>query len=265
MAVGNSLTKKRTEMYQNTQVAAYEIGGHKIELTPEIVKKYMVSGNKDNVTMEEVIMFMNLCKHSGLNPWAKEAYCIKYGSEPATMVVGKDAYMKRAEQNEFYDGFEAGIIVINHETGEVIHRAGSFKLSNEEIVGGWAKVWRKDKAHCYESDVAFDEYAGRKKNGELNSQWSKRPATMIRKVAMVQALREAFPSAFGGMYVAEESGYAEPENGQNYLTTNDDEMIQIEQHDEVPDMMQQGRKMPEAEPSREELAQNAEQEETFFK
>ena len=34
---------------------------------------------------------------------------------------------------------------------------------------------------------------------------------MIRKVALVQALRETFPSAFGGMYSAEEQGVDEPE------------------------------------------------------
>ena len=60
-------------------------------------------------------------------------------------------------------------------------------------------------------EVSFDEYAGKKKDGSLNSQWSKKPATMIRKVAAVQALREAFPQSFAGMYVAEEMGTAEPE------------------------------------------------------
>ena len=34
---------------------------------------------------------------------------------------------------------------------------------------------------------------------------------MIRKVALVQALRETFPSAFCGMYAAEEQGVEEPE------------------------------------------------------
>ena len=29
MAVGNSLAKKRTGMYQNAQVATYEVAGHK--------------------------------------------------------------------------------------------------------------------------------------------------------------------------------------------------------------------------------------------
>lgn len=128
MAVSNTLAKKRTEAFQNVQSASYEVGGMKIELTPEIVKQYMVSGSKDNVTVDEVIMFMNLCKNSGLNPWAKEAYCIKYGSEPATMVIGKEAYMKRAEANENYDGFEAGIIVLDAQTQEITHRTGCFKL-----------------------------------------------------------------------------------------------------------------------------------------
>ena len=35
---------------------------------------------------------------------------------------------------------------------------------------------------------------------------------MIRKVAAVQALREAFPQSFAGMYVAEEVGSAEPDH-----------------------------------------------------
>lgn len=40
---------------------------------------------------------------------------------------------------------------------------------------------------------------------------------MIRKVALVQALREAFPSAFGGMYTAEEKGFAEDVAGEVYV------------------------------------------------
>ena len=217
MAVSNTLAKKRTEAFQNVQSASYEVGKTKIELTPEIVRQYMVSGDKDSVTVDEVIMFMNLCKNSGLNPWTKEAYCIKYGNKPATMVIGKEAYMKRAEANEHYDGFEAGIIVLDAETREVIHRTGCFKLPSEEVLGGWAKVYRKDRSHAYEAEVSFDEYAGKKNDGSLNSQWSKKPSTMIRKVALVQALREAFPSAFSGMYAAEEKGFAEDAAGEVYV------------------------------------------------
>jgi len=36
------------------------------------------------------------------------------------------------------------------------------------------------------------------------SSWKTMPATMIRKVPLVQSLREAFPDEFGGMYSPEE-------------------------------------------------------------
>lgn len=207
MAVNNRLV---AQAVKSSNAVEYEIGGMKIRLTPEIVKNYLVSGNKEAVSMQELAMFMNLCKYSQLNPWAKEAYCIKYGSEPAAMVVGKEAFQKRAEANPNYDGSEAGIVVLN-ESGEVVYRKGTMKLPGDELIGGYAEVWRKDRTHSTRIEVSFDEYVGRKKDGSLNSQWSKKPATMIRKVALVQALRETFPSAFGGMYAAEEQGAEEPE------------------------------------------------------
>jgi hypothetical protein len=52
--------------------------------------------------------------------------------------------------------------------------------------------------------VSFDEVAGRKNNGELNSIWARQGATMVEKVAKVRALREAFIEEFQGMYVEEE-------------------------------------------------------------
>ena len=207
MEIQNRLAPQKT---QKEQAVKYEANGMEITLTPQIVRNYLVSGNKEAVTMQELAMFINLCKFSKLNPWAKEAYCIKYGSEPATMVVGKEAFQKRAEANPAFDGSEAGIIVMNEETREIIYRIGTVKLPGETIIGGYAEVWRKDRSHSTRIEVSFDEYAGRKKDGSLNGQWSKKPATMIRKVALVQALRETFPSAFGGMYTADAHGDIEP-------------------------------------------------------
>lgn len=208
MAVNNSLAKKPV---QKVEVTKYMANGMEVTLTPGTVKNYLVSGDKDRVSDQEVAMFINLCRFTGLNPWLREAYCIKYGNEPATLVVGKDAYFKRAESNENYDGMEAGIIVQQEETEEIIYRQGTLKLDGEKLVGGYAEVFRKDRGHSFRIEVAFDEYAGRKKDGSLNSQWSKKPATMIRKVAVVQALREAFPKTFAGMYVAEEVGAVDPD------------------------------------------------------
>jgi len=208
MAVQNSLTKGKTASKNEVKVVA---NGEEFTLTPETVKAYLVSGNRDLVTMQEVVMFMNLCRFQHLNPWLKEAYLIKYSqNDPAALVTGKDAFLKRAEGEANYDGFKAGIIVQDEESGEVIYRDGSFKLPGESLVGGFAEVFRKDRDHSFRAEVSFEEYAARKKDGSLNSQWSKKPTTMIRKVALVQALREAFPGTLGGMYSAEEKGVDEP-------------------------------------------------------
>ena len=207
MAVQNSLTKGKTINKNEVRIVA---NGEEFTLTPETVKSYLVSGNRDLVTMQEVVMFMNLCRFQHLNPWLKEAYLIKYSqNDPAALVTGKEAFLKRAEGEVNYDGFKAGIIVQDEE-GEVIYRDGSFKLPGESLVGGFAEVFRKDRDHSFRSEVSFEEYAARKKDGSLNSQWSKKPTTMIRKVALVQALREAFPGTLGGMYSAEEKGFDEP-------------------------------------------------------
>lgn len=207
MAVQNSLASKKETKKNEVKVVA---NGEEFTLTPETVKAYLVSGNRDLVTMQEVVMFMNLCRFQHLNPWLKEAYLIKYSqNDPAALVTGKDAFLKRAEGEANYDGFKAGIIVQDEE-GEVIYRDGSFKLPGETLVGGFAEVFRKDRDHSFRAEVSFEEYAARKKDGSLNSQWSKKPTTMIRKVALVQALREAFPGTLGGMYTAEERGVDEP-------------------------------------------------------
>ena len=150
MAVQNSLNKKQSAT--NEQVVEYMAGGMKVKLTPSIVKNYLVSGDKDRVSIQELAMFMNLCKFSGLNPWLKEAYCIKYGNEPATMVVGKEAFEKRAEENPNYDGDESGIVVID-DNGAISYRKGTLKLPGEEIIGGYAEVWRKDRTYSTRIEV----------------------------------------------------------------------------------------------------------------
>ena len=207
MAVNNTLVKAKAS---NKAAVTFMAGDEEINLTPEMVKKYLVSGDASSVTDQEIVMFMMMCKGNHLNPWNKEAYCIKYGSQPATMVVGKEAYMKRANAHPQYDGMDDGIVVLVTETGEMIYRKGTITIEGEQIIGGWAEVYRKDRSRSTRVEVAFSEYAGRKKDGSLNGQWSSKPATMIRKVAQVQALREAFPDTLGGLYTADEQGVDEP-------------------------------------------------------
>lgn len=231
----------------NTQLVEYESNGEMVKLSPNMIKKYLVSGG-GNVTDGEVMMFMSLCRYQHLNPFLKEAYLIKFGSnDPATIVTGKDVFTKRADANPNYKGKKAGIVV-QKEDGTVEEREGTMVLPGEKLVGGWAKVFIKDKEPEYQS-VSFDEYAGRKKDGTLNSQWSKKPATMIRKVAVVQALREAFPDRFQGLYAQEEMAtvndveqdiekYVEVEIVENANTVDFEEVVEQQKSEqEMPEFM----------------------------
>lgn len=206
-------------MAENTQIVEYESNGEMVKISPTMVRKFLVNGG-GNVSDGEVMMFMSLCRYQHLNPFLKEAYLIKYGAnDPATIVTGKDVFTKRADNNPKYKGKKAGVVVLK-EDGAVEEREGTMVLPTEKLVGGWAKVFINGREPEYQS-VSFDEYAGKKKDGSLNSQWSKKPATMIRKVALVQALREAFPDRFQGLYSAEE------------MATVDDIKQDIEQHVET--------------------------------
>ena len=184
---------------------SYEVDGSKITLTPSIVQQYIVGSENGTITLPEFKLFTELCKVRKLNPFLKEAYCIKFGDQPAQIVVGKDAVLKRAVLNPSFDGIESGVIVQNINTGDIIERAGTFYLrDSERLVGGWAKVYRRDWTHPTYCSVAFDEVANRKKDGQLNSNWAGKGATMVEKVAKVRALRETFVEDLGGMYEADE-------------------------------------------------------------
>ena len=190
----------------NPMVVSYALpNGENITLDAQTVRNFLTNGDA-KVSDKEVVMYVQLCKAQQLNPFLKEAYLIKYSeNQPASIVVAKDAFMKRAESHPQYGGMKSGVIVLT-KNGEIKEREGSFYLPNESVVGGWAKVFRNDrKSEIYDS-VAFDEYAGKDKNGNLNSMWRGKPGTMIQKVAEVHAMRKAFPERLSGLYIEDEMG-----------------------------------------------------------
>lgn len=199
---------------QKELAVIYEIDGNEIKLTMDIVQRF-ITGNAA-ITLPEFKFFTELCKVRKLNPFLKEAYLIKFGNNPAQIVVGKDAILKRAIMNKNFNGREQGIIVVNSE-GKVEERKGTFRLPNEMLVGGWARVYRKDHDHPTEITVSFDEVAQHKSDGSLNTNWEKKSATMVEKVALVRALRETFAEDFGGM-IDEDEMWDNKSNGRETVT-----------------------------------------------
>ena len=162
-----------------------------ITLTPEIVRQYLVNGDPTKVTDQEIMMFLALCKYQNLNPFLREAYLIKYSDKyPAAIVTGKEVFLKRAAKHPKYQGHEVGI----SEDGKI----------------AWGKVYMKGYVVPITCEVKYEEYVGKTGGGEINRSWREKPETMLKKVALVQALREAMPEDFGGMYSPEEISSVDP-------------------------------------------------------
>ena len=192
-------------------------------LNSDIIRKYLDPQGK--ASGEELAYFIAQAKAQNLNPFTKEIYFIKYGNQPAQVVTAKSAFEKKADSHPQFDGKEAGVIYL--QDGEVKYSRGAFIPKGAEILGGWAKVYRKDGTYPTETEVSFEEYDNSKIRArvkELTQQvkditypvmgsygkpigennWDTMPCVMIRKVALVSAYREAFPAELGSNYEADE-------------------------------------------------------------
>ena len=86
-----------------SKTVIYESAGQEVKMNFAIVRNYLTRGNT-NVSDTEIVTFINICRYNSLNPFLNEAYLIKFGNNPAQMIVSKEALMKRAEANPRYDG-----------------------------------------------------------------------------------------------------------------------------------------------------------------
>lgn len=190
-------TKEITKQEEKNPKVTYDVAGQEVTLSFRIIKDYLTKGN-GAVSDQDLMQFMSVCKFNQLNPFLNEAYLIKFGDKPAQMVVSKEALMKRAEANKEYEGIRAGLILLRE--GKITEVEGAFYLKDDEILGAWAEVYRKDRKFPIVAKIPLSEY------DKNQSTWNEKKATMIAKVAKVQALRDAFPAQLGAMYTSEEQG-----------------------------------------------------------
>lgn len=144
---------------------------------------------------KEKVQFFNICKAYNLNPIKKEIYAVKYGNSPATIIVGFETYLKRAERSGLLDG---------HET-----------ITEGSIANGDLRaiitIYRKDWTRPFKHEVYYSEYVQKTSSGQVTKFWSEKPMTMIKKVAMAQGFRLCFSDELGGLpYTKEEIQDQEP-------------------------------------------------------
>lgn len=148
------------------------------QITSKLLSDYFATLT-DKLTDVQRNQFAAVAQAFSLNPFKREIYATTYrnkdGQTVMSIVTGYEVYLKRAEMNPNYNGFETSFQVVNGE------------------MGCTCKVYRKDRTMPVTSTVWMSEYStGR-------SLWASKPRMMLEKVAIATAFRRAFPCDFGGM------------------------------------------------------------------
>jgi phage recombination protein Bet len=157
----------------------------------------------------DAIKFMMMCKARRLNPFEGDAFLIGYDTKDGpkfSLITAHQAFLKRAETNPEYDGMMSGVIVKRGD--EIVDVEGDFHFDNDVILGGWAKVFFKNRSQPMHKRLRLSRF------NTNRSQWAKDPAGMICKCAEADALRSSFPTMLGGMYLREEVEITQQEQRQ---------------------------------------------------
>lgn len=178
-------------------IVKFERSGEVVQFTAEEVRNTLCP----QATDKELAFAMALCQAQHLDPFTKDVHLVKYGNGPLSIITSKEVFTKRAQANPKFEGMEAGITFLTQD-GQIVQREGSMPIMGWNLIGGWCKVYVQGYRVPIYDEVAMAEYSTGKSN------WAKMPGTMIRKVAMCHALREAFPDDFQGLYGEEEMGKA---------------------------------------------------------
>ena len=185
---------------QSTAISFVDDHGDAITITSDDVRMHICP----QADAKEVAYFMELCRAQRLNPFLNEAYLVKFQGRPAQIMVAHKALVKRAEAHPQYDGMEHGVVVMRGGEVHNEQRGAYYPEAGETLLGGWAKVYRKDRRMPIYAERSFKSM----NKGQAN--WKSMPDVMIDKCAQAAALREAFPDELRGMYVQEEMGQEVP-------------------------------------------------------
>ncbi len=160
-----------------------------VMFTPEMVKVMHKTVAKGTNTIE-FLHFLQVANASNLNPFLKEIWCYKDHKDNLIMFAGRDGFLKAAQNNKTYAGIRSCEVCENDEfeidvaNNKVVHKIKGLG-DRGKITGAYAIAFRKDGEPTI-------EIAEMKTYDKKKFTWSSHPASMIKKVAEIAALKKAF-------------------------------------------------------------------------
>ena len=172
-----------------------------IKISADIIRRNLITPTASGKEPKDrdILDLVMLCRARKLNPFTGDVYLVGYdtrGGAKFNIIVSHMALLKRAEHSEKFDGMESGLI-LETENGRV-ETQGDYIEPGQKAVGAWARVHRKDQRVATYRSLNISRY------DKGNGLWRENPEMMGVKCAEADALRSAFPSSAGGLYLSEE-------------------------------------------------------------
>lgn len=160
--------------------------------------------------------FLHLADTTGLNPLARQIYCIPRLSRNViewTVQTGIDGFRVVAERSKQYAGrtpFQW--LTEKGDWVDVFVR----QIHGDHPLAARVAIKRHDWPEPLVAVATWDEYVQTKTNGEVTAMWKTRGPGQLAKCAEALGLRSAFPQDLSGIYTEDEMprGVALEEDGE---------------------------------------------------